>query len=793
MISQATLVKHKLTSEFLKPLFEAEKKKEKIEKLLQLIRDRVTDGRTRSLKDYRMWAAVDLAYDAPFNQITPTILRAIMGRSGTDDEIRAMVKSWNLNDRDVFCCKKGAGPNGTDLYELNAPAFAQVTVPNVRSYVTVRVAKLYNDRNLNPLHSYEPLKSTTENKILTEIITDGAQVMTATMGHRAALRQLIFNKCMYSIALMFPREPWYTEEQEDEDDKEHIVRQGIRYVLPHVTRMFWDLQYPPETFNTDTGCTFAGYWTMMRYGDIARNNDYWNKDKISYGQMDWTGPNATWANYFKQAYPCTEEVPVFTKGNVETDRQTVANIYIATDYDKGVFVTPLFMKLVPKDWDLGDYKYPVWFGFTVASDDTVIFADAYSYSPVIYDGYDADSNRALNASLALEILWAQDLMSNLLTQIHLTIKHNLWKLVLYDVRSGAKTAMEEMAGKTNWEYQGPQLIPFDSAQNRIGMVPGGQNAIQTISFQQGNTAEMMAALNIVTSMLERALVISPQEIGAAASHQQSVKEIQITTVNTTNRLKYTGSFTDDAEDAWKRQKYEAMLAYAQREFIAEVSSDIPDLDKYLKKLGFDEIERSEDGKKVIIKVKTENLKLEGFVSQREGPDRQDNERTAQAGYLAVQAITQNPIVGQILDPASILEQLEILAKKAGADADFKIRTNKDAQTSQQLLQAIDQIKGQFFKEVGEQVVQPMAKEITEQKVMNEEQQKAIISQGEQLAQLAQTVERIQKLALASAMAPPLQSPEMMGQPIIPPLEPPTQFSTAPAPAGQIPAGMVGPA
>jgi len=807
VISQKTLTAHKLDSASLKPLFEAKTKKPGVKKLLDLIRDRVTDGRKRSLKDHRMWAAVDLAYDAPFNQITPTILRAIMGGEGTAAQIRETVKSWKLNEREVFCCKPGAGPNGTDLYELNAPAFVPVTVPLVRAYLTVRVAKLFNDRNLNPLHSYEPLKSTTQNKIRCEIVTDAAQAMTVTMGHRSSLRQMIFNSCMYSVALMFPREPWYTEEQEGEDGKMKTVRQGTRHVLPHITREFWDQQYPPDTFNTDTGCTFGGHWGMMRYGDVARNKDYWNKEDISYGQIDWLSPTATWANYFKQAYPCTEQVPVMPKASTETDRQDIATKYIETDYDKGVFVTYLFMKLVPKDWDLGDYDKPVWFGLTVASDDTVIFADSYSYSPIIYDGYDSDQNRGLNASLALEILWAQDLLSNLLTQVHLTTKHNLWKLVLYDVRSGAKSAMEALEKKDNWEYQGPQIVPFDSAQTRVGMVTTGQNALQTVTFPQGNTAEMMATINVVTSLLERTLVISPQEIGAAASHQQSVKEVQITSVNTTNRLKYTASFTDDAIDAWKRQKYEAMLAHAPREFIAQVSSDIPDLDKHLEDLGFDKVEDLPDHKKTIVKGKTENLKIEGFVSQREGPDRQDDARTAQAGYLAIQAINQNPMVAQILDPTSVLEQLEILARKAGADADFKIRTNKDAQTSQQLVQAVEQIKAAIFKDVGEQIAKPAAEAIGEQKAMNLEQQKAIIQQGEQIAELAKAVERIQALAQAAL---PIQPPDMMSQAssvaaaggvtqpmvnngaLVPPLEPPAQTTIVTAPTGSLAPSMAGP-
>jgi hypothetical protein len=80
-----------ISSEGLRKLFElkdgdsvepvAGAKPTPIQKLRTLIRDRVKDGKRMSLKDWRVYHAIDIAYNAAFEQITPTLIGRLLSKS----------------------------------------------------------------------------------------------------------------------------------------------------------------------------------------------------------------------------------------------------------------------------------------------------------------------------------------------------------------------------------------------------------------------------------------------------------------------------------------------------------------------------------------------------------------------------------------------------------------------------------------------------------------------------------------------------------------------------------------
>lgn len=804
MISQTVIKKYGLDAESLKKLFTdkklineatdhgttpgqlTDKKKKKehgLKPLITLIRDRIKDGRERSLRDYRIWAAVDLAYDAPFHQETPTLIRHILDTCTTEKEMLSACRSWGLCEGDMFCKVKKS--DGNTALELNAPVFFGVFVPVVRAYVAVRLGKLFNDRNLIPLLKYEPQKYTEENRIRCEIITDIVQAISTAFGYGAVLRQQIFQALLYSCCLMFPVEPWYVEEQEGEDGKDHIEKEGVRYLTPHITRTFMDMTHAPSTFNTDSGCTFGGYWSINKWGDVDRNEQYWNKERISYG-YNWMDKKQPWANYFEQAYPCTMEFPSTGRRSKVTDRESIADSYSSTDYDKAIFLTHIFMKLKPKEWGLGDYKHPVWFRFIVAADDTVIYAEALSYSPIIFTGYDADMNRGRNASLALEILPWQDHLGNILTQILLTIKRNLANVIFYDVHQVDGEVLAKLQRRSQWQYQQLNFIGRDAFKDKLAnagrdAVP---DAIHEVKFAFADTSQMTTAISTVISIMERLLVISPQEIGSAASHQQSKAEIVTINANTTNRVTYTGSFVDDAQDAWKRQLYDACRAHMDAEGVAAVSSDIPEVEKHIKAMGF-EVMKTDTGntvggrQKILVKYKLAGLRLEGFASTREGPNRGNDKEAAQAILMTVQSINQNPALAAAVDPRALAHMMEIAARLYGADRDFKIPLNRDAMTANRLQQVVEQIQAGVQQMISNEM-KPAAEAISEQAQVNQQQSEQINGLTQNVGQLSKLVEELTQMIGAAAAAPPLQPPSAVDQGL-----PPVAIPPEPIPAGAV--------
>ena len=264
----------------------------------------------------------------------------------------------------------------------------------------------------------------------------------------------------------------------------------------------------------------------------------------------------------------------------------------------------------------------------------------------------------------------------------------------------------------------------------------------------------MAAIPMAISLLERLLVISPQEIGASASHQQSKAEVVIVNANTTNRVTYTGSFMDEAIHAWKTQLYEAVLTYADEDFTADISSDIPNLEAVLKELGISKVDDLE-GHKIRVKGKKSHLRMEGFVSDRSGPDRGNDSAAAQAQGMAIASINQNPLVAQIVDPESVLEAIEENAKLAGAQDDFKIRTKKEAVVANQVAEIGKQIQAAAVAEAVDTVNKTVAKPAAEAVAQHTQE---IQQNAEHIAAVAQIVDKLQQIVMSASQAPPLPPP-----------------------------------
>lgn len=777
MISPSVFTKHKCDSASLKKLFDKPSAEyaEGPMRLVNLLRSRVQEGRLSNLRDYRIYAAIDLSYDAPFNQTTPTLVRNVLDKRMNYEDTLKAVESWGLTQCGLFCDRTNATTGRVEKV-LNAPTFFHVLVPLVKSYVTIRLAKLFGDRNNTPLFKYEPLKDTTKNRVVCEVLTDIVQAMTTQFGYSSDLRNAIFKTLMYSNCLLFPREAWFHEMQEDSAGKEHVVREGLRYVQPHPTRMFYDLMHGLSTLNTDTGCEYAGYWNITRFSDLFHNKLLWNRDQIGIGN-NWF-ENSLAGTYFTEVYPCTMQFPSIQPDR-PSDRETQAYYQAANDLDKAVFVTEVFCKLVPKDYGLGSYENPVWFRFRLASDDTVMWAEPLAYRPVTWMGYDADDSRSRNPSMALEILPWQDHLGNVLSQILLTVKQNLANVIFYDKNIISADDIRALQNGGELMYRGLNFAGFDSFKNARAGLDVGQ-AFKMVQLHQSSTAELTNTISTIISIMERLLVMSAQEIGSAASHQQSAQEIRTITANTSTRVAYTGAFIDDAIDAWKKQLVDASLAYMDRDFVSQVSRDIPNLDEALKSLGF---ENSEDGvTKRGVKGTKDALMLEGFASQRDGPDRGTDTQAATVLMQTIQAVAGNQALAQAVGVEPLLRLLTQAARLGGAPRDFELRgiVTPDQQGAAPGAEDV-------LKIVNEQLAKPL----TEALVKTQEDLKSGLDQAAQaiqatqqgmqqadeqtaqvLAQQAQQLQQTQEVVLKLAQ----QFQAAMQAPALPP---PTQYDSMP--------------
>jgi hypothetical protein len=197
-------------------------------------------------------------------------------------------------------------------------------------------------------------------------------------------------------------------------------------------------------------------------------------------------------------------------------------------------------------------------------------------------------------------------------------------------------------------------------------------------------------------------------------------------------VQFTGSAIDDGIDAWKRQLYDANMAYLSDPIVAMVPSDIPDIDEHLKQLGFDVTGEIKGEGRLRVKGPKKVMKLDGFAGSTKGPDKKSDPQVAQVMMQAVMSIAKNADLFKAIGPKSMLKMIENAAKLAGADKDFKLRPdqraemdalNKKAQSIQ--IACANHANDTIAKPVAEQ----MAKQQAEIQTLNKAMENLLVKLG----------------------------------------------------------------
>jgi len=759
MVDKKVLEMSGITAGDYKRIFTASKLPKKTAKLVEIISSRMQQVRRMNIRDFRMWWAIDLAHEVPFKQTTPTIIGEFLSRKWTtaDDALKAL-ESWGLSEKELFI--KTTTPDGKECKVLNPPVFYQILVPIVKAYSTIRLAKIFNERDTSPLFPFNPCKNTIENRVLCDVVTDISNTIATALGYSAELREAIQQMLKYGISLSFPREVWYKEKQDHWDDetekaKTVTTKEGLRHVFPHPSRMGYDLNYSLSTFNTNSGCSWALYWHVMPYGDIL-DGTYWNRENIFFGTNWMSGPDAQM--YFREAFPCTMEFPSFDEGTGKMDRENRAAYYTGTAHrDKAVFVTEFFMNLIPSKWGLGryadsnlkeldaTYNKPVWHRFVMAGDDTVLYCEPIAYVPNWFMGYDYDPQMGRTSSLSLELIPWQDQVGNQLSQLILTCKQNMANVTFFDKNIIDPTAIDKLEKSGNSRYTGMNFIPIDSMRmQRQGL--SADKALFPMSLEKQQIQEQFQMLNTTLNIMERVLQITAQEAGSAASHQQSKAEIVQTGGASSNRLAFTSSFVDDAIDAWKRQIFESYQAYGDGSITAEIAHPTMSQDEFAKvlaKLGLEVQSTVIGDKKVIVTGKKKSLnalRLESFARSNEGPQSLKNPELAQQISLAVAAISASPLLSQAVGAKTILKLMESVVEIGSGirGTTFQAQDQNATGIPQDIIDAIQKAQQATLQAVEQKIAIPLAQ-------ANAAEDKEI----EQLKQTVAQLEGIYKIAEAS--------------------------------------------
>lgn len=729
-----------------------------VDRLKARIRSRVNEGVSRNLSDWQWIYALDKAWDTPFRQFHPKLFGSL--ESGDMAGCCSIMRAMNLGE----VVETYKDDKGKDCYRINEDKFLML-VGLTRSYTTIRWAKIVNDRRLTPFLKFEPAKVTNVNRAKCEVLTDRVQVMSTQYAYFDVMKQSVLKMLHYSYCLKFIQEEWHSEEQlryataedvtnqkiahgsvteanpqgtpcREGDLVEFVEREGLRYDLPHPTRVYKDLAHPLYTINSDSGVTYGGYWKVVRYGDVLAAN-YWNKDRVSLGTTNLIDTNSL---YFQSVYTaCTLKYPTAATPNAgaeagvgaaSTDRekQLADQFYGTAHEDQGCLLTHHFEKLIPSEYGLGDYNYPVWFRFVLAGDQhTILYAAPLPSIPMTYLGYDADESRSKNASLSMEILPYQYQFENLLSQIIQSCKQNLANLTLVnrDVLDDDQIKAIKGIGPNFWQ----KLNIFGASFKNLSKLFMRSNATAqelgvTLGLPKANIAELVNVLKTILDVLERVLVMSSHEVAQAASHEQTREEVRNIAQSTSSRLTFTATPVDLEREAWKRQIYAYLMTYGDDDFYGNIPAENEITKDQLEALGFtyvdkDDLTGREAFRRVKIKKSRLAMPLYEFASTRDGEDRTSDREVATVMATFARDILNNPMLAQAIGPDQALGMANQIAYLAGLPRDFKLRNvggtpQQMQEKAQQELKQVADIVLQAAEEKIKQAITPLLDEVKHQ-------------------------------------------------------------------------------
>lgn len=608
MIDFTILRQYGTSNENLRKVFanwDGRTKEGKPHKLLRaLISGRIQEGADWSLRQSHHYTAADIMWDGP--TIQPSTIPLQLYASGRIALESCSDQLERLNCASKFVEEKETTVNGKTekKKQVNIPKFVETCIQIGRSYISRRLYAQQNRYNSQkPFLPYETRFATQTGKLRAALMSQYAQLMSDSYGYPDGQTQFTRDMLLYGHSTVFPECAWDDERQIVRGDggptdkevdgvmtkvlpmKTRIIREGIPFKNVHPARVFYDQRFPLRTVNTDTGCQWIGFWDVWRFGQIEDDSRFFNKDRVRFSK-NFRSLVENYASYF-DLYFADDPVSMVVRppknvsgiGLFEANERTAqATAYAVEDKDVAVMLTDLRMKIVPRTFELGDYPHPVWLRLLVAQDDTVIFAEWLPSRPAFVASFNENDSRLVNQGQAHEIMPFQDQISNLMSQLVLSIKHKLLRILAINKDLIDNESWEALKAVLHGEdyFVKPHLVPlsFSKLEDTLGTKLTNLSAVINMVESSHNDDFINSAFKAITMLLgilERLLMLSPQEQGQPAPRETTATENAM--IESTTQAVYT-AISDAIDSARAAQRviiYESAMAMASNEIFLPVS------------------------------------------------------------------------------------------------------------------------------------------------------------------------------------------------------------------------------
>lgn len=598
----------------------------------QRIRDRVRSGVDRSVKSAKMHLAVDLAWDG--DTISKEVIPLLLFAQG-----KIKVEACAKKLKDLGCLEDFAQTDSEGkIKSISMPRLFDVSVNLVRSLLMRRIAaQSARYSNLWPYFKYETRSKTMEDRARSHLISARVDIMSDQYGYRHQFVQAIRDMFLYSHTVLFPTCAWEVvketrvrkvrPEYEGEAStrlEKVVVREGIDFINPHPTRVYWDVSQPLSKLNTDTGPCYIGFWDIVRYGSVKDDPGYFNRDKIKYSTWfpELIGSHHDmFAYYF--APDAIKSIPKEIQGAStnalaeHNDREMNIGFFTGQESDRGFCRAQHFEKVNPKQEGICNFDGDVWIRFVTTADETIIFAEPMPSIPAIHGGINENDSRLANPSMAHDLLGFQDQLTNILSQLLRDMKTSmiqLW-LVNKDVLDKEAQAYIKKAIEEDNMYQDPKAMMYSLAEFQTA----GVDPDKVVKLIEGDASrkvsEAFRAISELLALAERMLVLSPQELGQNSQREASASEVVEIAKSVDTIYTFISDGVDEMRAGAKKMIYESLQACSVSKL------EVPDRQmfnkKTLEKIGL----KPEDGK---IVGDISSLEHAYAFNSRDGAERTSN-------------------------------------------------------------------------------------------------------------------------------------------------------------------------
>jgi len=668
------------------------------------IEDVIVEGVQFNLRNHHIYTSADLAWDG--NIITGEVLPLVLFAQGKIDHQKAYkwCKESGMSEEQMekFCefeDKKVGTEVRREFKEIKINKFVETNINLVRSFVQRRqAAQVSKYLSQYPFLKYDTYDRSYGAQLMADVISQRSEIMTNQFGYRHQFKQTVLNFLLYPHVMEFPEQAWQVDKQLKKvkdgqgnwngKSESVIVREGVPYCSPHPSRVFYDISSPLSSLNYDNGCQYVGYWEIARYRDIEKNTEFWNRDSIEY-RPTFADIFSNYNPYISIYFPCSLNWPNFhgdgTDITQRNDRESNIGIYGTDHGNCPVVLTQIYRKIIPKDYNMGSYPYPVWIREVIAGSKTVIYAEIMPGCPAHYFGMNEKDNRLYNTSFAHEVMPFQDQMTNMMSQMVLSMKQNLLKVLALNIGILSPENVAEIRKKllgNDW-LDHPIVVEYDfEKRKQLGLTDR-----QVMAMEQSNQTQeidmLVRAMIEMNAFAERIMNLSPQEQGQPAPRVSSATEI-VEIANTVSTLyNFISKSLDEGLAAKKRYIYEAIVSLQKGDIHLAVMGTYPD--HVIEEAGFSvESDNRGDGrpKQQYVTGKPERLIYDYIFNSRDGGDRVASVKTAEVLVQLLPQMLQIPGVIERMGDQKIYELLNAIMRNAGAGIEFKLSALEEEQAMQ---------------------------------------------------------------------------------------------------------------